>query len=80
MQLVAFFSPISMKWLEDCADICYSRTEKCNQLHKSSLKECVYMEIKREYVTPDIYAIEVVVEEGFINSLEDPTENEEIEW
>ena len=38
------------------------------------------MEIKQEYVTPDIYPIEVVVEEGFINSLEDPTENEEIEW
>jgi hypothetical protein len=38
------------------------------------------MEIKREYVSPDIYTIEVVVEEGFINSLEDPTENEEIEW
>ena len=38
------------------------------------------MENKQEYVTPDIYAIEVVVEEGFTNSLEDPTENEEIEW
>ena len=38
------------------------------------------MEIKREYVSPDIYTIEVVVEEGFINSLEDPTENEEMEW
>lgn len=38
------------------------------------------MEIKQEYVSPDIYTIEVVVEEGFINSLEDPTENEEIEW
>lgn len=38
------------------------------------------MKNTQEYVSPDIYAIEVVVEEGFINSLEDPTENEEIEW
>lgn len=38
------------------------------------------MKNTKEYVSPDIYTIEVVVEEGFINSLEDPTENEEIEW
>ena len=38
------------------------------------------MENTREYVSPDICTIEVIVEEGFINSLEDPTENEEMEW
>ena len=29
MQLVAFFSPISMEWVENGEDICYYRTEKC---------------------------------------------------
>ena len=32
------------------------------------------------YVSPDIEVMMISVELGFANSLEDPTENEEIEW
>ena len=32
------------------------------------------------YVSPDIEVVMISVELGFANSLEDPTENDEIEW
>ena len=33
-----------------------------------------------KYVSPDIEMVMISVELGFANSLEDPTENDEIEW
>ena len=33
-----------------------------------------------EYNAPEMEVVEVVVEFGFMNSLEDPSENEEIDW
>lgn len=33
-----------------------------------------------KYVSPDIEVVMISVELGFANSLEDPTENDEIEW
>jgi hypothetical protein len=33
-----------------------------------------------EYTAPEMEVIEVTVEFGFSNSLEDPSENEEIDW
>lgn len=33
-----------------------------------------------EYETPELYIIEFEIEGGFANSLEDPTENEEMDW
>ena len=33
-----------------------------------------------EYTAPTMEVIEVTVEFGFSNSLEDPSENEEIDW
>lgn len=33
-----------------------------------------------EYETPELYLIEFEVEKGFANSLEDPNENEEMDW
>lgn len=35
---------------------------------------------KCEYIAPDLEVIEVAIELGFANSLEDPSENEEMEW
>lgn len=32
------------------------------------------------YQSPDIEIIEVEVEQGFANSLEDPNENDEMDW
>lgn len=33
-----------------------------------------------KYISPDIEVVMISVELGFANSLEDPTENDEIEW
>lgn len=33
-----------------------------------------------EYTAPEVEVIEVAVEFGFSNSLEDPNENEEMDW
>ncbi len=33
-----------------------------------------------KYVAPDIDLWSVAVEQGFSNSLEDPSENDEIDW
>ena len=33
-----------------------------------------------EYLAPDMAVVEVVVEAGFANSIEDPVENPEIGW
>lgn len=38
------------------------------------------MRNNKEYITPEIDAYEVIVEQGFINSMEDPDLNDEIEW
>lgn len=32
------------------------------------------------YISPELYWIEIEVESGFANSLEDPSENEEMDW
>ena len=32
------------------------------------------------YLTPDVEVLEVVVESGFANSIEDPYENPEMDW
>jgi hypothetical protein len=34
----------------------------------------------QEYTSPDFEVVEVMVERGFENSLEDPWENDEIIW
>ena len=36
--------------------------------------------IQKPYQSPEIEIIEVELEMGFSNSMEDPRENEEIEW
>lgn len=38
------------------------------------------MRNNKEYITPEIDVWEVIVEQGFINSMEDPDLNDEIEW
>lgn len=38
------------------------------------------MKTSYEYESPELYLIEFEVERGFANSLEDPTENEEMDW
>jgi hypothetical protein len=35
---------------------------------------------RKEYFAPELEVMEVVVEQGFINSMEDPIENEEMDW
>lgn len=34
----------------------------------------------KEYVAPELEIIDVIVELGFTNSIEDPFENDEMEW
>ena len=39
------------------------------------------MRIKKEkYVAPELEVVAVIAEQGFLNSIEDPTENEEMDW
>ena len=39
------------------------------------------MRIKKEkYVAPELEVVDVIAEQGFLNSIEDPTENEEMDW
>lgn len=33
-----------------------------------------------DYETPEMRVIEITLELGFANSIEDPSENEEIDW
>jgi hypothetical protein len=33
-----------------------------------------------EYVSPELEVLEVACEHGYQNSIEDPVENEEIDW
>ncbi len=35
---------------------------------------------RKEYLAPELEVMEVVVEQGFINSMEDPSENDEMDW
>lgn len=32
------------------------------------------------YIAPDLYLVYASVEQGYANSLEDPTENDEMDW
>lgn len=32
------------------------------------------------YLAPEVYVSEVIVERGFAGSIEDPTENPEMDW
>lgn len=38
------------------------------------------MKAREQYATPEVEIFEIMVEGGFGNSIEDPVENEEIEW
>lgn len=35
---------------------------------------------RTEYLAPEFEVLEVMVEQGFANSMEDPFENDEMEW
>ena len=35
---------------------------------------------KEEYVAPELEVVDVIAEQGFLNSIEDPSENEEMDW